>query len=147
MKQLLAWIAALFGGGKKPPPVIVKPPPLLPPAPPPVWTDTRPIGMVMLSTYRQWTGTDNYDTEDFAQFAQNCITYLQYINAQGCIVWDPGGSKFPRAFTYYGDPTMAPEKVDPFFATMRAAGFKVGVCLRPDYIKMTMNPLDAANWA
>src|SRR5687767_3034234 len=115
MKQLLAWIAALFGGGKKKPPVVIAPPPVepipvpLPPPPPNVWADRRAIGMIMLSNYQTWTGTDNYmnGSADFdtwlQQHANNCITTLKSWNAQGAIIWDPEGSKFPRAYTYYGD--------------------------------------------
>jgi hypothetical protein len=109
------------------------------------WPDRRPIGMIMLSNYTYWTGTDNYMNGEqpfdtwLLDHAANCIKTLKYWNAQGAIIWDPEGSKFPRAYTYYGDPKMAPEKVDPFFKAITDAGFRTGICIRPDTIKWVYN--------
>lgn len=118
-----------------------------------VWPDNRAIGMVMLSNFVTWTGTDNWMNgetpfdEWLLSHANNCIAGLKSINAQGLIVWDPEGTKFPRAYTYYGDPALSPEKVNPFFSAIKAAGFRVGVCLRPDQIIMTYNPTTSVDWA
>lgn len=153
MKQIIAFFAALLGFNKKKPPVVVVPPVEKPPAEKVLWSDKRPIGMVMLASYAKWTGTDNYMNgsipfdEWLINHANNCISNLKYLNAQGVVVWDPEGSKFPRALTYYGDPRLARGIVDPFFTAILKAGFRTGVCLRPDEIKMTMNPPDAAQWA
>jgi hypothetical protein len=65
------------------------------------------------------------------------------------ITWDPEGQEF-FFFFYYGcpqlTPTLAPETefsganglkaIDEYFARFRAAGLKVGVCIRPQEITM-----------
>jgi hypothetical protein len=65
------------------------------------------------------------------------------------ITWDPEGQEFMQS-VYYGDPrlvpTLAPEMefkgsspsstVDAYFQRFRAAGLKVGVCIRPQQITM-----------
>ena len=76
--------------------------------------------------------------------ADNGIQVLKDTGAQGMITWDPEGEEFPGA-CYYGDPrlvpTFAPEMefknngkksaIDEYFEKFRAAGFKVGICIRP----------------
>jgi hypothetical protein len=66
------------------------------------------------------------------------------------ITWDPEGEEFTDA-CYYGDPrlvaTLAPEMefkndgatsaIDEYFEKFRAAGLKVGLCIRPQQIAMT----------
>ena len=83
------------------------------------------------------------------QLADRSIKVLKDENAQGMITWDPEGEQFLGA-TYYGDPcltaTLAPEMefkgngktsvVDDYFAKFRAAGLRVGVCIRPQQIIM-----------
>lgn len=111
------------------------------PAPVPVptpalnWPDRRPIGMVMLANYTGSTETDNYMSEDFETTAKRAIEVMKDIDAQGCIVWDAEGTRFPRPYTYYGDPKLTPQKVDIYFQTIAASGFRTGVCIRPDVIK------------
>ena len=65
------------------------------------------------------------------------------------ITWDPEGEEFIGE-CYYGDPrlvpTLAPEMefkndgvksaIDEYFEKFRAAGLKVGVCVRPQQIAM-----------
>lgn len=83
-------------------------------------------------------------------WANNSIDALKDVDAQGMIVWDPEGQEFLGS-VYYGDPrltpTLAPEMefknrggtsiVDEYFQKFRAAGLKVGVCIRPQQIRMT----------
>jgi hypothetical protein len=60
------------------------------------------------------------------------------MNAQGMILWDVEGEEFRHAITYVGDPRMLPSLApemdkfaDEFFAKFRDAGFRVGICVRP----------------
>lgn len=119
------------------------------------WPDRRAIGMVMLANFKEWTGTDNYMNEGvpFEEWivsnAHNIAATLKSINAQGFIVWDSEGQKFPHPYSYIGDPRLTPERIDTFFTILKAAGFRAGVTLRPDEIRWeggwpkhyTTNPL------
>ena len=81
------------------------------------------------------------------QLADNSVQVLKGTSAQGMITWDPEGEEFIGA-CYYGDPllvpTLAPEMefkndgaksaIDEYFEKFRAAGLKVGVCIRPQQI-------------
>ncbi len=83
------------------------------------------------------------------KLADNSVQVLKDTSAQGMITWDPEGEEFPGA-CYYGDPllvpTLAPEMefkndgaksaIDEYFEKFRAAGLKVGVCIRPQQITM-----------
>jgi hypothetical protein len=83
------------------------------------------------------------------KLADNTVQVLKDTGAQGMITWDPEGEEFPGA-CYYGDPrlvpTLAPEMefkndsaesvIDEYFEKFRAAGLKVGVCIRPQEIAM-----------
>lgn len=83
------------------------------------------------------------------KFADNSVQVLKDIGAQGMITWDPEGEEF-TGDCYYGDPrlvpTLAPEMefkndgvksvIDEYFGKFRAAGLKVGVCIRPQQIAM-----------
>jgi hypothetical protein len=83
------------------------------------------------------------------RMADNSVKILKDVNAQGMITWDPEGQEFLQS-TYYGDPrltpTLAPEMefksdgtipaVDEYFGKFRTAGLKVGVCIRPQQIRM-----------
>jgi hypothetical protein len=87
--------------------------------------------------------------EALLKMADNSINVLKDANAQGMITWDPEGQEFLQS-TYYGDsrltPTLAPEMefkregtvaaIDEYFARFRAAGLKVGICIRPQQIVM-----------
>ena len=81
------------------------------------------------------------------KLADNSIQVLKDTGGQGMITWDPEGEEFPGD-CYYGDPclvpTLAPEMefksdgtksaIDEYFERFRAAGLKVGVCIRPQQI-------------
>jgi hypothetical protein len=83
------------------------------------------------------------------KLADNSVQVLKDTGAQGMITWDPEGEQFPGA-CYYGDPrlvpTLAPEMefkndaaksvIDTYFEKFRAAGLRVGVCLRPQEVAM-----------
>ena len=83
------------------------------------------------------------------KFADNSVQVLKDMGAQGMITWDPEGEEF-GGDCYYGDPrlvpTLAPEMefkndgakstIDEYFERFRAAGLKVGVCIRPQQIEM-----------
>jgi len=83
------------------------------------------------------------------KFADNSVQVLRDTGAQGMITWDPEGEEFTGE-CYYGDPrlvpTLAPEMefkndgaksvIDEYFEKFRAAGLKVGVCIRPQQIAM-----------
>ena len=129
------------------------------------WTDRRPLGYLMLSSTvphqasgknpRGWflndPAIDVTTPEGRADFGKRLMDYadgslkvLKDMNAQGVIVWDIQGQEYPHATSYIGDPrltpTLAPE-IDPFadafFAKFRAAGLRVGVCLRPQRLVRT----------
>ena len=81
--------------------------------------------------------------------AKESVKVLKDINAQGMITWDIEGQETSSA-CFYGDPrltaTLAPEMdfkgdgktttADAYFKTFRAAGLRVGVCIRPQQIKL-----------
>src|SRR6266540_6466638 len=132
------------------------------------WIDRRPIGAIFLASSginvatnpRRWVlneGKIDITTsqgkaafrEALLKLADNSITVLKDVNAQGMITWDPEGQEFLGS-CYYGDPrltpTLAPETdfkadrgmsaIDEYFDKFRRAGLKVGVCLRPQQITM-----------
>src|SRR4029077_5074427 len=83
------------------------------------------------------------------RLADNSVQVLKNTGAQGMITWDPEGEEFIGE-CYYGDPSLvsrlAPEMefksngaksvIDEYFEKFRAAGLKVGVCIRPQQITM-----------
>ena len=93
------------------------------------------------------------------QQAKNNVQNLQRLNAQGAITWDIEGEQFPQPTSYACSPdqiaTLAPEMEsivtgqaspyngmkldDAYFKTMRDAGFKVGVCVRPQQFVLSSN--------
>jgi len=87
--------------------------------------------------------------EALLKHADKSIKALKEVNAQGMITWDPEGEEFLGA-CYYGDPRLVPSfapemefksnggksAVDEYFEKFRAAGLKVGVCIRPQQIAM-----------
>jgi hypothetical protein len=119
------------------------------------WKDRRPIGTVFLATSgmgstqnpRGWLLDRNLNVSTTAgraevkrrilETADSTIRILRSMNAQGAITWDIEGEEYPAA-TYAGDPRqfgkLAPEMADvadEYFARLRNAGFRVGVCVRP----------------
>jgi hypothetical protein len=83
------------------------------------------------------------------KLADNSVQVLKDTGAQGMITWDPEGEEFPGE-CYYGDPRLVPilapemefkndgakSVIDEYFEKFRAAGLKVGVCIRPQQIAM-----------
>ena len=87
------------------------------------------------------------------QQAQSNVQNLQKLGAQGAITWDIEGEAYPQPTSYACAPDqiaeLAPEMEsvitsssspyngmkldDAYFKTMRDAGFKVGVCARPQH--------------
>jgi hypothetical protein len=123
------------------------------------WNDRRPIGALFLSTAkagwpnnpRGWLqdsklrvdtpqGVDELRARVLA-YADGSVAILKKMNAQGMITWDIEGQEYPHATSYIGDPrvfeTLAPEMrgiADDYFRRFREAGFRVGVCIRPQEI-------------
>ncbi len=123
------------------------------------WPDHRPIGSLHLSTLTQgltgwstnprgWLSDKTIDVttpagianlqQRILSYADYSISIMQIMNAQGMITWDLEGQQFPG---YIGDPTalvtVAPEMagiVDAYFQRFTAAGFKIGVNLRPQQL-------------
>ncbi|MBF0593348.1 MAG: dockerin type I repeat-containing protein [Candidatus Omnitrophica bacterium] len=93
--------------------------------------------------YVSASGRQAFRTELLARVDTE-ITVLKSLNAQGIILWDLEGEEF-RNLTYLGDPrvidrglsgneSVAPEMdavIDEVFAKFKAAGFKVGMTIRP----------------
>jgi hypothetical protein len=85
--------------------------------------------------------------ERLLRYADESIKVLRDMDAQGMITWDPEGQEFSHV-TYYGDPRLteklSPETafagpdgqkvIDAYFKKFRDAGFRVGVCIRPQEI-------------
>jgi hypothetical protein len=122
------------------------------------WKDRRPVGTVFLASSGHNSPTNprgwlqdpklNVTTEEgkaefrsrLLRVADSTVAILRDMNAQGMITWDIEGQEHPKA-TYAGDPrlfaTMAPEMAqvaDEYFQKFRNAGFRVGVCIRPQEI-------------
>ena len=84
------------------------------------------------------------------------VDVLRRLNAQGSITWDIEGEEFPQTTSYVCEPDniaqIAPEMEsvikdanspyngmkldDAYFKTMRDAGFRVGVCVRPQHFTL-----------
>lgn len=121
------------------------------------WPDRRPIGSLFLARAspgwtgnpRGWFGAGDLDIASgpgrgqFRQrlqgLAEACIGNLRAANAQGIIIWDLEGEQYPHpSGSFVGDPTnlkrIAPEMdevADDFLRRFRDAGFRVGLCIRP----------------
>ncbi len=87
------------------------------------------------------------------QQAANIVTNLGRLNAQGMITWDLEGEQYPMDTSYLCSPdmigTIAPEMesvisnsssayhgaklVDAYFAIVHSAGYRVGLCIRPQH--------------
>jgi hypothetical protein len=131
------------------------------------WKDRRPIAVMHVAdgylrgsktNPATWLMDPTIDVtteaglQDFQKkmmaYADQAIAIMKDLNAQGMIVWEIDGGRFPQAM-YMGSPDYAiafnPELnygrhgeygdkggiVADFFAKYRDAGFKVGVCIRP----------------
>jgi hypothetical protein len=123
------------------------------------WSDRRPIGQLIIAATaagyptnpRGWFNDPNVDVttpQGVAAFhtqllawAQSSVAILKGMNAQGMITWDIEGEQYPQSTTYLCDPTQwetfAPEMngvIDQYFQTFTNAGFRVGVCVRPQQL-------------
>ena len=106
---------------------------------------------------RTASGLASFQSRILAQ-AQSNVANLRMLNAQGAITWDIEGEQYPQSTSYVCSPDQiaaaAPEMEsvvtdpnspyagmkldDAYFRTMRDAGFRVGVCIRPQHF--TLNP-------
>ena len=86
--------------------------------------------------------------------AADTMQNLRRLNAQGAITWDIEGEQYPQPTSYAcspdqiarlspemesivntpGSPYLGMKLDDAYFKTMRDAGFKVGVCVRPQHL-------------
>lgn len=124
------------------------------------WPDRRPIAALFVGEYTQRSATNprGYwqnsalnavgDQTAFNAAGNSKVNTViagmlaSPVRAQGVVVWDIEGQEFRHATTYIGDPRIlgsgyAPEMnsyADTMFAAFRAAGFKVGVTIRPQYL-------------
>lgn len=93
------------------------------------------------------------------QQAQSNVQNLQKLNAQGAITWDIEGEQYPQMTSYVCEPDqiaqIAPEMEsvinnssspyngmkldDAYFKIIRNAGFRVGVCVRPQHFTLYAN--------
>ena len=91
------------------------------------------------------------------QQANAVVQNLRQLNAQGVITWDIEGEQYAQPTSYVGSPDqiglLAPEMEsvvvdasspykghkldDAYFAIIRSAGFRVGVCIRPQQFQRT----------
>jgi hypothetical protein len=126
------------------------------------WPDRRPIGAIFLASAatewpknpRGWLMDQNLDVTTptgraqlrhrILELADSSIAILRDMNAQGAITWDIEGQEFAHSISYIGDPRMAaqlaPEMqgiMDDYFRVFRDAGFRVGVCVRPQHLVWT----------
>ncbi len=147
------------------------------------WKDRRVVGTVYLASSPQ-TGTSTSVTNPRRYFtmgetafdvnsgdglekfqtkvlatAEQTITNLKKLDAQGVITWDVEGEQYPQSTSYVCSPdqiaAVSPEmesrvKVrgsrffgmkldDAYFKTLRDAGFRVGVCVRPQHFLLDRN--------
>ncbi len=112
------------------------------------------------------TNVDEFDVrtpEGLARFqtrvlqqANSNVQNLHMLNAQGAITWDLEGEQYPQTTSYVCEPDqiaqVAPEMEtiitdpsspyqgwkldDAYFKTMTDAGFRVGVCVRPQHFTL-----------
>ena len=98
------------------------------------------------------SGLAKFQARILQQSAAN-VQNLQRLNAQGAVTWDIEGEQYPQETSYVCSPdqigTAAPEMesvvteatsrykgmhlIDAYFKTMTDAGFRVGVCVRPQH--------------
>ena len=127
------------------------------------WDDRRPIASLFLASAadqhplnnpRGWFYNDaSIDAHSapgrarlrqrILSFADESIEELKSVGAQGAITWDIEGQQYPHSTSYIGDPRLTPQLApemdaiaDEYFAKFRAAGMRVGVCVRPQLLQM-----------
>ena len=107
---------------------------------------------------RNAAGLEKFQSKILQQ-AENNASNLKKLGAQGAITWDIEGEAYPQPTSYACAPDqiaqLAPEMEsvivsssspyrgmkldDAYFKTMRDAGFKVGVCVRPQHFTLNSN--------
>ena len=107
---------------------------------------------------RSGDGLNKFQHRILQQAIDN-VTNLQRMNAQGIVTWDIEGQQFPHNTSYVCSPDqiaqVAPEMEsvvgdpsspyngmkldDAYFKIMRDAGFRVGVCVRPQHFSFYGN--------
>ena len=100
-------------------------------------------------------GLASFQSRVLQQAASN-VQNMQRLGAQGSITWDIEGEQFPQSTSYVCEPDnisqIAPEMEtiitdphspyigmkldDAYFKTMTSAGFRVGVCIRPQHFTL-----------
>ncbi len=100
-------------------------------------------------------GLASFQAKVLQQAASN-VQNLQRLNAQGAITWDIEGEQYPQSTSYVCSPDeiaqVAPEMEsvianpvspyagmkldDAYFKIMHDAGFRVGVCIRPQHFTL-----------
>jgi hypothetical protein len=87
-------------------------------------------------------------------WADDSIAIMRRMDAQGMVTWDIEGEQYPQPTTYIGDPRLfeklAPEMrdiADAYFEKFRKAGFRVGVCIRPQQLVFEGNEAHQATAA
>lgn len=123
------------------------------------WPDRRPIASLILGTTaanwrtnpRGWLLDPTIDVTNgtgvkmlhdrVMNWAEKSIGIMRHMNAQGMITWDIEGEQYPQPTTYIGDPRvfakLAPEMngiADEYFWKFREAGFRIGICIRPQQL-------------
>ena len=103
-------------------------------------------------------GLEAFQARILQQAASN-VQNMQKLGAQGAITWDIEGEQYPQDTSYVCEPDniaqIAPEMetiiIDPsspfhgmklddaYFRTMTNAGFRVGVCVRPQHFTLNGN--------
>lgn len=124
------------------------------------WPDRRPIAAWFISDHLHQSATNPrgylwnpaLNVTDIAAFQTNVINQTNSlisslksrpVQPQGIIIWDLEGQEFIQPTTYVGDPRVfgqgyAPEMnaaADQMFAMFKAAGLKVGLTLRPQFLQ------------
>ncbi len=134
------------------------------------WPDRRAIGAIFLASAQEnrsstnprgWFGDASLNVTTPAgeaefrkrilSVADESIRIMREMHAQGAVTWDPEGQEFSHATSYIGDPrlvdTLAPEMtpvVDEYFDRFRKAGFRVGICIRPQSLRLSADKRSAA---
>ena len=129
------------------------------------WSDRRPIASLFVSSAgdhpasnpRGWfNNAADVDVKSEAgrarfrarvlEYARESVKQLRIVGAQGAITWDIEGQQYPHSTSYIGDPRLtnrlAPEMdaiADEYFRVFTDAGFKVGVCVRPQQLSFAAN--------
>jgi hypothetical protein len=114
---------------------------------------------------RTATGLANFQTRILQQ-AQENVQNLARLNAQAAITWDIEGEQYPQTTSYVCEPDLisqaAPEMEtiiqntsspyhgmkldDAYFKIIRSAGFRVGVCIRPQHFTMKADGSASQVW-